>query len=135
MYTYRCKIKRIVDGDTIICEWIDLGMSVRLYDQTIRLHGIDTPESRTRDLREKKFGLLAKQFLKDNLNKECYVTTIKDTKGKFGRLLGIFSNDLEDKSLNTLLVENHLAVEYHGQSKDDIRQQHLRNWDLLEDVS
>lgn len=135
LHTYKCRIQRIIDGDTVVCEWIDLGMDVRLYNQTIRLYGIDTPESRTKDLREKKFGLLAKQFLKDNLNKECYVTTVKDTKGKFGRLLGIFRNDLTDKPINTLLVENHLAVEYHGQSKNDIMEQHLQNWEILEEQS
>ena len=62
MYQYKAKITRIIDGDTVDCD-IDLGFKVILAKQRIRLYGIDTPESRTRDKVEKKYGLLAKKFL------------------------------------------------------------------------
>ena len=57
-YTYRAKVIKIIDGDTIDVD-LDLGFSVWLRKQRVRLYGIDTPESRTRDLEEKKRGLLA----------------------------------------------------------------------------
>ncbi len=62
MYEYKCKVVHIVDGDTVDID-IDLGFGVWLRDQRVRLYGIDTPESRTRDLEEKKYGLAAKEFL------------------------------------------------------------------------
>ena len=67
MYEYRAKIRRVVDGDTVDVD-IDLGFGVWLKKQRVRLYGIDTPESRTRDLDEKKFGLMAKEFLKAELS-------------------------------------------------------------------
>jgi len=135
MYEYRCKIKKVVDGDTVDVD-IDLGFDIILTDQRIRLYGIDTPESRTRDKVEKKYGFAAKEYLKSHLGKESTLKTHKDAKGKFGRILGEFivydeENDAW-RSVNTMMIEKHLAVEYHGQSKDDIEEQHLRNRDLLE---
>ena len=62
MYEYNCRIVKVVDGDTIDVD-IDLGFDIVLSNQRIRLKGIDTPESRTRDLEEKKFGLLAKEVV------------------------------------------------------------------------
>jgi micrococcal nuclease len=56
MYEYRCKIAKVIDGDTVDVD-IDLGFGMWMHKERIRLHGIDTPESRTRDLVEKKFGL------------------------------------------------------------------------------
>ena len=67
MYEYRCKVVKIIDGDTVDVD-IDLGFGVWLHKERIRMFGIDTPESRTRDLEEKKFGLAAKQFLTDMLD-------------------------------------------------------------------
>ena len=55
MYEYRCTVVKIVDGDTVDVD-IDLGFGVWMKKQRIRMYGIDTPESRTRDLEEKKFG-------------------------------------------------------------------------------
>ena len=135
MWTYRCKIKRVVDGDTVDVD-IDLGFSVWLKKQRIRLYGIDTPESRTRDKEEKVFGILAKEFLKRELDSESVrLKTRKDGKGKYGRILGEFikrDNDGHpvygyDININNLLVEKHHAVAYHGQSKEDIAEQHLAN--------
>ena len=63
MYEYNAKILRIVDGDTIDVD-IDLGFGVWIHKERVRLEGIDTPESRTKDLEEKKFGLLSKEYVR-----------------------------------------------------------------------
>ena len=63
MYEYKCKVTRVVDGDTVDID-IDLGFGVWLHKERVRIYGIDTPESRTRDKVEKRFGLLAKEFVK-----------------------------------------------------------------------
>jgi len=137
MYEYKCKIKKVVDGDTVDID-IDLGFGVWLLDQRVRLYGIDTPESRTRDKVEKIYGLLAKDFLKVMLGKEGTLKTHKDAKGKFGRILGEFIvYDAEKdayRSVNQIMIEKHLAVEYYGQSKEDIEEQHLKNRELLEQM-
>ena len=135
MYEYRCKVKRVVDGDTVDID-IDLGFDVILANQRVRLYGIDTPESRTRDKVEKRYGFAAKEYLKSMLGKQATLKTHKDATGKFGRILGEFIVYDEEKdawrSVNTMMIEKHLAVEYHGQSKDDIESEHLRNRELLE---
>ena len=86
MYTYKAKLLRIVDGDTVDAE-IDLGFGV-FMKQRIRLYGINTPESRTRDLEEKERGLAAKARLTEILGKEFVIETILNKRGKFGRILG-----------------------------------------------
>lgn len=135
MYEYRCKIKRVIDGDTVDID-IDLGFDVVLANQRVRLYGIDTPESRTKDLVEKRFGLAAKEFLKAMLGKEGTLKTHKDATGKFGRILGefiVYDGETDRYcSVNQLMIDKHLAVAYHGQSKDDIEDAHLRNRELLE---
>ena len=88
MYEYRIKVVKVVDGDTVDVD-IDLGFGVWLKKERVRLYGIDTPESRTRDKEEKKFGLMAKEYLKASLKKGTPILkTRKDGKGKFGRILG-----------------------------------------------
>ena len=67
MFEYSCKLIKVIDGDTIDID-IDLGFGVWLRNQRIRMYGIDTPESRTRDLEEKKYGLAAKAFLTNMLD-------------------------------------------------------------------
>ena len=62
MYRYRCKIVKVIDGDTVDVD-IDLGFGVWMHKERVRVHGIDTPESRTRDKVEKKFGLYAKKIV------------------------------------------------------------------------
>ncbi len=91
MYTYSCKIVRVVDGDTVDID-IDLGFGVWMQKQRIRLYGIDTPESRTRDLVEKKFGLEAKRMILEWLPIDSIqkLITVKDKSGKYGRILGKF---------------------------------------------
>ena len=132
MYEYRCKILRVVDGDTTDVD-IDLGFGVWLHRQRIRFYGIDTPESRTRDLEEKKFGLLAKEYLTEKLDTEDIIVTteVDNEKGKFGRILGwVWCNGV---NINNQMIDEHMAVAYHGQSKDDIEQQHLANRTILQE--
>ncbi len=130
MYEYRCKLRKVVDGDTVDID-IDLGFGVWLQDERVRLYGVDTPESRTRDLEEKKYGLAAKEYVENFLDDEWLTLKTKeyDSKGKFGRILGELwrTSSYADKSLNDYLVEKHHAVPYLGQSKEDIIEQHLLN--------
>lgn len=132
MYEYRTKVSRVVDGDTVDVD-IDLGFGVWMKKERIRLLGIDTPESRTRDKEEKKYGLAAKEFLKKALGTSPILKTTKDGKGKFGRILGEFIVEVEDNriNINQLLVDNYHAVQYQGQSKESIREQHLANRELV----
>ena len=130
MYEYRCKLRKVVDGDTVDID-IDLGFGVWLQDERVRLYGIDTPESRTRDLEEKKYGLAAKEYVENFLDDKWLTLKTKeyDSKGKFGRILGELwrTSSYADKSLNDYLVEKHHAVPYLGQSKENIAEQHLFN--------
>jgi micrococcal nuclease len=137
MYEYPVKIVKVIDGDTVDVD-IDLGFGIWLRGERVRLYGIDTPESRTRDKVEKRYGLYAKNYLKSYLGKTSTLRTKKDGKGKFGRILGEFIvyDAAKDayRSVNQMMVENHIAVEYHGQSKDDIQEAHLKNRELLGEV-
>ena len=126
MYEYKCKVIRVVDGDTVDVD-IDLGFGVWLHKERVRIQGIDTPESRTRDKVEKRFGLLAKEFVKGFVKGSSVIlrTQKYDAKGKFGRILGDIIVD--DKSLSETMIQEHHAVAYHGQSKEDIQEAHLVN--------
>tara|TARA_Y100000592_G_C5414948_1_gene290094 strand:+ start:457 stop:861 length:405 start_codon:yes stop_codon:yes gene_type:complete len=127
MYEYRCKVVRVIDGDTVDVD-IDLGFGVWLHKERVRIVGIDTPESRTRDKVEKRFGLLAKEFVENFFKTDGSIilsTQKYDAKGKFGRILGDFK--CNGRTLSIVMVDNHHAVEYHGQSKEDIREAHLAN--------
>ena len=133
MYEYRVKILKVVDGDTVDVD-IDLGFGVVLTDERVRIMGIDTPESRTRDKVEKVFGKAAKKALQDMLGKTSILKTQinrdgEDMKGKFGRILGDFIVDRngEECSVVQALVEDGHAVDYYGGSKDDIKQAHMVN--------
>ena len=132
MYEYNCKIVRVVDGDTVDVD-IDLGFAVWLNKQRIRLFGVDTPESRTRDTEEKKFGILAKNFVKGRLpvgSMQILRTRMDDSRGKFGRILGEFV--LEETTLNQLLIVTNNGVPYFGQSKEEIEKAHLENRRIIE---
>ena len=132
MYEYRCEIVKVIDGDTVDVD-IDLGFGVWLRKERIRLRGIDTPESRTRDDEEKKYGLLAKNFLQKMLHdNDIILKTHKDAEGKFGRILGDLWVDKDIMSINQHLVDNYHAVIYEGQSKEQIKQAHLSNRKQLE---
>jgi micrococcal nuclease len=142
MYEYRATVIKVVDGDTVDVD-IDLGFGIVLSDERVRIMGIDTPESRTRDKEEKKFGLAAKARVKQLLGKTCVLKTQinkngEDMKGKFGRILGDFSvyDGATDtwRMLTEILVSEGHAVPYHGQNKEDVQKAHLANRvKLLED--
>ena len=111
MFTYEAKVMRVVDGDTIDA-LIDLGFDIHKKIR-IRMVGINTPESRTRDLEEKKRGLAAKARLKEILkeNKNKFILESQGV-GKYGRCLGIIK--IGDTIVNQqLIIEGH-AVEYFG---------------------
>ena len=136
MYEYRCKVLRVVDGDTVDVD-IDLGFGIVLKDERVRIMGIDTPESRTRDKVEKLFGLASKARLKElvggrsgpilktQINKKG-----EDMKGKFGRILGDFETE-DGRMVTDILVEEGHAVAYFGGSKEEIHKKHLANRDKL----
>ena len=130
MYEYSCEVKRVVDGDTVDVI-LDLGFDI-LYKSRVRLYGIDTPESRTRNKDEKARGKMASAVLKEAIEdgeKVVIQTKLKGSRGKFGRVLGDVVVD--DININQLMVKCHLAVAYHGQSKDDVEAEHMRNRDAL----
>ena len=134
MYEYGCTVTRVVDGDTIDVI-LDLGFSV-LHKCRVRLYGIDTPESRTRNKDEKARGKLAAKFLEDSINNGKQVilrSKLKDSKGKYGRVLGEVIVD--DININELMVKRYLAVKYYGQSKQDIEAEHLLNRQKLIDLN
>jgi micrococcal nuclease len=126
MYEYKCTIDRVVDGDTVDAT-LDLGFSV-LYKSRVRLFGIDTPESRTRNKDEKARGKLAAKFLSDAIDKADTVvirTELRDSRGKFGRVLGTIVCDGID--INNNMVENFMAAKYFGQNKTAIEAVHQSN--------
>ena len=127
MHEYNAIVRRVVDGDTMDVT-LDLGFDI-LYNNRIRFYGINTPESRTRDLEEKKLGLAAKDRVKElcPVGSSVIIKTTKDGRGKYGRILGeIFVKEVEGLptmektagySVNKLLVDEGHAVEYFGGSR------------------
>ena len=129
MWTYRAKVVRVIDGDTVDVD-IDLGFGIWQKNERVRIMGIDTPESRTRDKIEKKFGLAAKAKLKSLLGPNPVLqTTIskkgEDMKGKFGRVLGDFI--IEGKQVTEIMCKSGHAVPYFGGAKADTQKQHMKN--------
>ena len=112
MYTYKAKLDRVVDGDTVDAH-IDLGFDITIHKR-IRLAGIDSPESRTRDLEEKAKGLASKDKLVELLGEGDFILESKEV-GKYGRVLGTLI--VEDVNINDTLVEEGFAVEYWGGKK------------------
>jgi len=130
MYEYSCTVERVVDGDTIDVV-LDLGFDI-LYKSRVRLYGIDTPESRTRDLDEKARGKMAGAFLKKAIEEGAKVviqTEVKDSRGKYGRVLG--NVVVDGVNINKKMIESYLAVAYFGQSKSDVEEEHLVNRNKL----
>ena len=143
-FTYRITgVEKVVDGDTIDATF-DLGFDVRICNR-IRLLGIDTPESRTRNKVEKVYGLLSKSALKswvhwavmsdrDDIEIQCRCPEA-DSRGKFGRVLGeLWVNCTADgeefegwTNVNKWMCENGYAVGYWGQNKADVADEHIVN--------
>lgn len=120
MYEYYVRsVNRVIDGDTIDVT-IDLGFDI-LYNSRVRMAGIDTPESRTRDLEEKAMGLEAKDYLKNRLkfaNKIVIRTEKLDSSEKYGRILGWLFLDDETTSVNNQMIMKGYAWQYDGSTKD-----------------
>tara|TARA_R100000541_G_scaffold7063_1_gene14696 strand:+ start:57 stop:416 length:360 start_codon:yes stop_codon:yes gene_type:complete len=116
MYQYKIKLDRVIDGDTIDC-MIDLGFDINTKKR-IRFMGINTPESRTRDLEEKARGLAAKARLKEILESAKEIHLDSHGVGKYGRVLGELhvnsSTSPTMVNVNELLIKEGHAVEYHG---------------------
>ena len=138
MHEYNCTIRRVVDGDTVDVD-IDLGFGIWIHNERVRLYGIDTPESRTRDLEEKKAGLFAKDVVLHYLpeGSKQVLRTHKDKVGKYGRVLGefIIYDGLADRqtTINQFMIDHRIGVEYSGKSKDEIVKQHIDNRKYLEE--
>ena len=118
-YIYRIKqITRVVDGDTIDAD-IDLGFDISLTKR-IRLAGVDTPESRTSDANEKKYGLESKEWLKHKVENAEHIlikTELPDSTEKYGRIIGhLFVND-QESSLNDQMIVEGYAWTYDGGTK------------------
>ena len=121
MYEYRIsRLNDIIDGDTIDVD-IDLGFDISI-NKRVRLAGIDTPESRTKDANEKKYGLEAKDWLKQQL-KDKSVDTIRiktekpDSTEKYGRILGWLYLDNDNISINEKMINQGYAWSYLGDKK------------------
>lgn len=106
MYKYNCIIVRVIDGDTVVVD-IDLGFDTWLKNQYVRLHGVNTPEVRTRDLFEKEKGLAAKEYVEKLLpvGSHRQLFSREYQRGKYGRIIGDFwiGDDVYDKEKNVKL--------------------------------
>jgi micrococcal nuclease len=139
MYEYRARLIKVVDGDTVDVD-IDLGFGIWMKDERVRIMGIDTPESRTRDKVEKLFGKAAGARVKELLEEDIILKTQiarngEDMKGKYGRILGDFIverfEDGKQEMLTDILVAEGHAVAYFGGSKEEIAMKHLANREKL----
>ena len=129
-FTYRLDIDSIsvYDGDTIKCD-IDLGFSIILKKQSVRSLGINCPEIRTKDERERALGYEARDQLRHILEEADVIALQSHGKGKFGRILGelwCFNTNVNEK-----MIEEHHAVRYTGQSKKYVVEEHLKNRELV----
>ena len=125
-YIYRIRtISKVVDGDTIDAD-IDLGFDISL-SKRIRLAGIDTPESRTTNVKEKAMGLESKEWLKKTLEgaKDILIKTeLPDSTEKYGRIIGHLFINGQETSLNNQMIAEGYALAYDGGTKD-------KNFDVL----
>jgi micrococcal nuclease len=135
---YDVVLLKCVDGDTVDVD-IDLGFGIWLKDERVRIMGIDTPESRTRDKVEKLFGTAAKERLKELLEHGGKLITTEnkhgeDMKGKFGRILGDFYVERYEgkrEKVTDIMIEEGHCVAYFGGSKDEIQMKHMANREKL----
>ena len=139
MYEYRARLVKVIDGDTVDVD-IDLGFGIWMKDERVRIMGIDTPESRTRNKVEKLFGKAASARVKELLEEDIILKTQiarngEDMKGKYGRILGDFMverfEDGNQEMLTDVLIQEGHAVAYFGGSKKEIEMKHLANREKL----
>lgn len=114
-YLYKCRLDRVIDGDTVDVD-VDLGFDIWMSRQRIRLRGIDTPESRTRNAFEKQLGLAAKARVIELCSGDLLLESFG--KDKYGRILGVLFGDGKNVCA-TLIKEGH-AVEYWGGKKTKV---------------
>ena len=119
MYEYNVRIDRVVDGDTVDC-WIDLGYNLQIHKR-IRFAGVNAPETRTRDLEEKKQGLIAKEWLINKIDPKAVGSSkeimLKSYEyGKYGRLIGelFIVSGSRKQSINKMMLAEGLVTEYDG---------------------
>ena len=135
---YDVTVIKVVDGDTVDVD-IDLGFGVTLRDERVRIMGIDTPESRTRDKVEDLFGEAAKARLKELMSEGGKLITTEnkkgeDMKGKFGRILGDFYVERYEgqrERVTDIMIEEGHCVAYFGGSKEEIQMKHMANREKL----
>jgi len=131
LYNYKACINRVVDGDTIDVD-IDLGFNIWLYNERVRLLGIDAPPPRSRDLEEKAAGLLSTDVLSKLLpiDLDIIVTIdILQPRGKYGRIVGtVYKNG---DNINHYMIDNNYAVSYNGGAKSNLKVLHLENRQVL----
>ena len=132
MYSYRCTITAVIDGDTVEID-LDLGFHVHLTHQRVRLAGIDTPESRTTDVVERAAGLLSKRRLSEQLpigSVHTIRTQHSASDDKFGRILGVFLR-ADGSLLNDWMCTQGYAVPYAGEHKKLVKAAHAKNRQIL----
>ena len=112
-YYYNCNLVKVIDGDTIDVD-IDLGFNIVLSKRRIRLMGIDTPESRTRNLAEKELGLKAKDRLIELCGEKLQLLSYGTD--KYGRVLGV-PHTIDGYDICKILIEENHAVSYWGGKK------------------
>jgi len=117
MYTYFVKsLDRVVDGDTIDIT-IDLGFDLTKKER-VRLAGIDTPEKRTKNQKEKEMGYQATEFLEMHLMEATNLTVKTEKDGKFGRMLGwLYKTEKDTTSINEVMIDEGYAWPYDGGTK------------------
>tara|TARA_B100000683_G_C12476078_1_gene549616 strand:+ start:448 stop:852 length:405 start_codon:yes stop_codon:yes gene_type:complete len=117
MYTYFVKsVDRVVDGDTIDIS-IDLGFDLTKKER-VRLAGIDTPEKRTKNPKEKEMGYQATEFLEMHLMEATKLTVKTEKEGKFGRMLGwLYKSETDTTSINQIMIDKGYAWAYDGGTK------------------
>ena len=126
MYEYNAVVTRVIDGDTIDVN-IQLGFDVVLYKQRVRLYGIDTPESRTRNKEEKVRGLLSKAYVQEKCPINSTIRLKSYDRGKFGRILGDIYELDSDISINQKMCKEGYAVPYSGGNKEELIKLHEVN--------
>lgn len=130
-FCYNATVVRIVDGDTLRLN-IDLGFHTILKNQSVRLTGVDAPETRSKDPKTKAAGLAAEKALSGFVEEgsKVVVRTLLDDEGKYGRILGtIFIEN--GTNINKFLIDNNYAVEYSGQSREERAVLHEKNYEIL----
>jgi micrococcal nuclease len=111
MYEYKIKkVNKIIDGDTIDID-IDLGFNITI-SQRVRLAGINAPETKTKDLKEKENGIKSKEWLENKLNTKEQLTIKTEKDDKYGRILGWIYIEENQISINNQMIEEGYAISY-----------------------